>query len=89
MSQEEEKLIGEFEEDITPFNLVDQLYGLKLEKPIRELIHKAYRAGKLAGFEFIAKEVVSPILSCLDGIPAYKNAIEKTIQFIEEEKKKL
>lgn len=93
MSQEEEKLIEEklikeLSEEFVFDSEYNEIYNFEQNIP---LILKAYRAGKLAGFE-ISKEKVKNELGC-DGCCSLAVAPDEADEFfrplIEEEKKKL
>ncbi len=107
MSQEEEKLIEEFKNELeTGENLLDEIIfnsathetKEKIIREIDEIILKAYRFGKLAGFEMCEKKYLKPFIqpfydnletSHTAGLITLGKAAQQIISLIEEEKKKL
>lgn len=108
MSQEEEKLIEEFQFFVDEFRKlvkvtridssskdnkkVDVFVG---ENEIMNLVFKAYRSGKIAGFE-VCKELIKPkqdassyLTHFLNGLGGWNYAAREFKSLIEEEEKKL
>ena len=100
MSQEEEKLIEEFKnyefykfpKGITKIIDMFRWDSIKMEVDIKEIIHEAYRIGKLAGFE-MWEELADKFLKSLFGKKDIHAMAYFTVNYIksliEEEKKKL
>lgn len=90
MSQEEEKLIEDFEKEYC-FSPIRVELDDEAVKDAHEFILKAYRAGKLAGFEMCEKmaDEMTTGLDMLNQIDAGKVFAIGTFKSLIEEEKKL
>lgn len=101
MSQEEEKLIEEFWEDYRNFSELSahfeeysrEVVCYSFKDRINKSLIKAFRSGKLAGFEMcekIVKKIDGEVnFEASDKNLIYSESIHRANSLIEEEKKKL